>query len=292
MQRLSVTVLLKFLSKYSQWNLVRQDDCYHLYFIAKKETKDKIFGRRKKKSRKRKTTFSTTKVQSLQPVVINPSKTQNVEADSVPRPRPLSVTDSASVIPTDISRRSSFSSFIWDDYLPSYKQDSDDQDNFDNHSNGTLTDGSNGSGKSTPARSKSSREHYKMERFYEASVLQQGDRLLKEMLQLRKDLEKDKMAFDFSTKESKDTTNGLLPNYGPLEENEENTLREKLEMMTLQIKKEMEEEFHKQKSQLEFAKNDDDDLKIKKIFKNILLGKLSVKLNVLSPLIPKYVYYF
>ena len=131
-----------------------------------------------------------------------------------------------------------------------------------------------------------------MERFYEASVLQQGDRLLKEMLQLRKDLEKDKMAFDFSTKESKDTTNGLLPNYGPLEENEENTLREKLEMMTLQIKKEMEEEFHKQKSQLEFAKNDDDDLKIKKIFKNILLGKLSVKLNVLSPLIPKYVYYF
>ena len=131
-----------------------------------------------------------------------------------------------------------------------------------------------------------------MERFYEASVLQQGDRLLKEMLQLRKDLEKDKMAFDFSTKESKDTNNGPLPDYGPLEENEENILREKLEMMTLQIKKEMEEEFHKQKSQLEFAKNDDDDLKIKKIFKNILLGKLSVKLNVLSPLIPKYVYYF
>ena len=291
MQRLSVTALLKFLSKYSQWNLVRQDDCYHLYFIAKKETKDKIFGRRKKKSRKKKTIFST-KRQSLQPVVINSSKTQNVEEDSVPRPRPVSVTDSASVIPTDISRRSSFSSFIWDDYLPSYKQDSDDQDNFDNHSNGTLTDGSNESGKSTPARSKSSREHYKMERFYEASVLQQGDRLLKEMLQLRKDLEKDKMAFDFSTKESKDTNNGPLPDYGPLEENEENILREKLEMMTLQIKKEMEEEFHKQKSQLEFAKNDDDDLKIKKIFKNILLGKLSVKLNVLSPLIPKYVYYF
>ena len=90
-----------------------------------------------------------------------------------------------------------------------------------------------------PARSKSSREHYKMERFYEASVLQQGDRLLKEMLQLRKDLEKDKMAFDFSTKESKDTNNGPLPDYGPLEENEENILREKLEMMTLQIKKEI-----------------------------------------------------
>lgn len=130
-----------------------------------------------------------------------------------------------------------------------------------------------------------------MEKFYEASVLQQGDRLLKEMLQLRKDLEKDKMAFDFSAKESKETNTGLLPDYGPLEQNEENILREKLEMMTLQIKKEMEEEFQKHKSQLEFAKNDDEDLKIKKIFKNILLGKFSVKLNALSPLIPKYVYY-
>ena len=249
MQRLSVTVLLKFLSKYSQWNLVRQEDCYHLYFIAKKEQKDKIFGRRKKRSRKKKTVFTTKKRLSLKPVVISPPSQANaVEEENVPRPH--SVTESESVIPTDISRRSSFSSFIWDDYLPSYKQDSDDQDNLDNHSNGTLTDGSNDSGKSTPVRSKSTREHYKMERFYEASVLQQGDRLLKEMLQLRKDLEKDKMAFDFNAKESKDTNNGLLPDYGPLEQNEENILREKLEMMTLQIKKEMEEEFHKQKSQL------------------------------------------
>ena len=293
MQRLSVTVLLKFLSRYSQWNLVRQEDCYHLYFIAKKEQKDKIFGRRKKRCRKRKKAFTdlTKKQQSLPPVVINSCKTKTVEDENVARPQ--SVTESESVIATDISRRSSFSSFIWDDYLPSYKQDSDDQDNFDNHSNETLTDGSNESGKSTPVRSKSSREHFKMEKFYEASVLQQGDRLLKEMLQLRKDLEKDKMAFDFSAKESKETNNGLLPDYGPLEQNEENILREKLEMMTLQIKKEMEEEFHKHKSQLEFAKNDDEDLKIKKIFKNILLGKFSVKLNALalSPLIPKYVYY-
>lgn len=218
MQRLSVTVLLKFLSKYSQWNLVRQEDCYHLYFIAKKEQKDKIFGRRKKRSRKKKTVFTTKKRLSLKPVVISPPSQANaVEEENVPRPH--SVTESESVIPTDISRRSSFSSFIWDDYLPSYKQDSDDQDNLDNHSNGTLTDGSNDSGKSTPVRSKSTREHYKMERFYEASVLQQGDRLLKEMLQLRKDLEKDKMAFDFNAKESKDTNNGLLPDYGPLEQN-------------------------------------------------------------------------
>ena len=115
-----------------------------------------------------------------------------------------------------------------------------------------------------------------MEQFYEANVLRQGERLLKEMLQLREDLEKDKMSFEISSKEAKGTSENLLPDYGPIEQSEENRLREKLEMMTLQIKKEMEEEFHKRQSQLEFAKNDDDDSKIKKIFKSILLGKLSV----------------
>ena len=266
MQRLSVSLLLKFLSKYSHWNLVRQQGCYHLYFIAK-EPKDKIFGRRKKKSRKNtkiKTSFPTIKRVRVKPIV----STHEDEGEGTG--------DNASASVTELSRRSSFSSFIWDDYLPAYKQESDDQDNFDNHSKETLTDGSNDSGKSTPIRSKSSSQNYKMERFYEANVLRQGERLLKEMLQLREDLEKDKMSFEISSKETKGTSENLLPDYGPIEQSEENRLREKLEMMTLQIKKEMEEEFHKRQSQLEFSKNDDDDSKIKKIFKSILLGTLSV----------------
>ena len=64
----------------------------------------------------------------------------------------------------------------------------------------------------------------------------------------------------------------MLPNYGPLPQDEENVLREKLEKMTEQIKKEMEEEFKKQQNLLEFEDNEDDDSKIKKIFTNILLG--------------------
>ena len=122
------------------------------------------------------------------------------------------------------------------------------------------------------------KDDLKMDRFYEASVLRQGDRLLKEMLQLRRDLEKDKLPLDFAVRDVRGKEEGLLPipNYGPLKQGEENLLREKLEMMTLQIKREMEEEFKKQQSKLEFAQNEDDDSKIKKIFKNILVGKFVV----------------
>ena len=45
----------------------------------------------------------------------------------------------------DASRRSSFSSFIWDDYLPSYKQESDGENQP--ASPGTLTGGSQDSGR-------------------------------------------------------------------------------------------------------------------------------------------------
>ena len=93
------------------------------------------------------------------------------------------------------------------------------------------------------------------------------------MLQLRKDLERDKSQYEIKTgKEDSVPGASLLPNYGPLPKDEENVLQEKLEKMTEQIKKEMEEEFKKQQNLLEFEDNEDDDSKIKKIFTNILLG--------------------
>ena len=85
--------------------------------------------------------------------------------------------------------------------------------------------------------------------------MRQGDRLLKEMFQLRKDLEKEKLDIDVTLEENEKKCT-LLPNYGPLEQSEENVLREKLEIMTQQIKREMEEQFDKSVS-LSDTKEDD-----------------------------------
>jgi len=171
-------------------------------------------------------------------------------------------------VTTLTSRRSSFSSFIWDDYLPSYKLESDDYQDDDRQSNATPTFENDDSGSSTPVRQQN------LDRYCEDSVLRQGDRLLKEMLQLRRDLERDKTQYEIKSGKDESSVPGgsLLPNYGPLPQDEENVLREKLEKMTEQIKKEMEEEFKKQQNLLEFEDNEDDDSKIKKIFTNILLG--------------------
>ena len=38
MQKISLKVLLRFLSRYSHWNLVRRADCYHLYFVTKESS--------------------------------------------------------------------------------------------------------------------------------------------------------------------------------------------------------------------------------------------------------------
>ena len=140
MQKLSLTVLLKFLSGYSHWNLVRQSDCYHLYFVAK-ELGEKIFGRRKKKCRKSKKLLlphSKTKC-ARRPV----KKTEIDTEDRAASVGGLLQQDPA--LAADASRRSSFSSFIWDDYLPSYKQESDGENQP--ASPGTLTGGSQDSGR-------------------------------------------------------------------------------------------------------------------------------------------------
>jgi len=35
MQKISLKVLLRFLSSYTHWNLVRRAECYHLYFVTR-----------------------------------------------------------------------------------------------------------------------------------------------------------------------------------------------------------------------------------------------------------------
>ena len=132
MQKLSLTVLLKFLSGYSHWNLVRQSDCYHLYFVAK-EPGEKIFGRRKRKCRKsKKLLLPHSKTKCARRSV---KKTDTDTEDRAASVGGLLQQDPA--LAADASRRSSFSSFIWDDYLPSYKQESDGE--IQPASPGTLT---------------------------------------------------------------------------------------------------------------------------------------------------------
>jgi len=61
MQKLSLTVLLQFLSQYSHWNLVKQPHCYHLYFIAK-ENGFNNKSQKKKKLKKLRKIGSRTRV--------------------------------------------------------------------------------------------------------------------------------------------------------------------------------------------------------------------------------------
>ena len=285
MQKLNLTVLLQFLSQYSHWNLVKQPHCYHLYFIAKENGADKNQKRKKLKELRKLNSKTRVKCSKLRNKAVRSQRSKDlfffnpVHKSSENKANAL-IDNSVSATDNEIfSRRSSFSSFIWDDYLPSYKQESDEFD-LDKQDNSSDDD----SGRSTPIAAEVG-DSAKMERFYEESVLKQGDRLLKEMLQLRQDLEKDKLDFEVTggIKEPKSNNASLIPSYGPLDLNEENSLREKLEMMTLQIKKEMEEEFKKKQNEMKFAENEDDDSKIKKIFKNILSGKIHLCNQLSSP---------
>ena len=239
MKKISLNVLLRFLSKYSHWNLVRRTDGYHLYFIAQKQGNDQTgkTGRSEKKRSRKPAFVSCSKIRKTNIPGKQPSKDVIVF-----NPIFNNIEDGVSVgldSAAEQSRRSSMSSFIWDDFLPTYK---------DEERAGKTLSCSESSGQSTPVQTASSDNSVMesgqvKERFYEASVLQQGDRLLKEMLQLRKDLKKEKLDFKL-TRAEKEKECSLLPNYGPLEHNEENMLREKLEMMTQQIKREMEDQFN------------------------------------------------
>ena len=123
-------------------------------------------------------------------------------------------------------------------------------------------------------RTKSKKDDSK---YYETSVRKQGDRLLKDMLQLRKDIENFKEHPEdnsiLNVKNLKETYSPVPSKDCELEKNEENILRERLEMMTLQIKQELEEELLREESrkdQLGNKPNEDDDTKIKKFFQKLV----------------------
>ena len=260
MKKINLKVLLRFLRKYSHWNLVRKSDGYQLYFLTQSVAGSKIgegkFGRTRARKYRKMTGVSCNRIRKNKPQGKSPSKEKEV---FVFNPIFNTVEEGVSVgigldSAAETSRRSSVCSFIWDDFLPTYNKEPDEE------SERKTLSGSDSSGRSTPVVVQSADWEVRTgrgekERFCQENMMRQGDRLLKEMFQLRKDLEKEKLDIDVTLEENEKKCT-LLPNYGPLEQSEENVLREKLEIMTQQIKREMEEQFDKSVS-LSDTKEDD-----------------------------------
>ena len=266
MKKINLNVLLRFLRKYSHWNLVRKSDGYQLYFLAQSGAGAGVagskigegkFGRTRARKYRKMTGVSCNRIRKSKPQGKSPSKEKEV---FVFNPIFNTVEEGVSVgigldSAAEISRRSSVCSFIWDDFLPTYNKEPDEE------SERKTVSGSDSSGRSTPVAVQSDDRELRRsgraekERFCQENMMRQGDRLLKEMFQLRKDLEKEKLDIDVTLEENEKKCT-LLPNYGPLEQSEENVLREKLEIMTQQIKREMEEQFDKSVS-LSDSKEDD-----------------------------------
>ena len=266
MKKINLNVLLRFLRKYSHWNLVRKSDGYQLYFLAQSGAGAGVagskigegkFGRTRARKYRKMTGVSCNRIRKSKPQGKSPSKEKEV---FVFNPIFNTVEEGVSVgigldSAAEISRRSSVCSFIWDDFLPTYNKEPDEE------SERKTVSGSDSSGRSTPVAVQSDDREVRRsgraekERFCQENMMRQGDRLLKEMFQLRKDLEKEKLDIDVTLEENEKKCT-LLPNYGPLEQSEENVLREKLEIMTQQIKREMEEQFDKSVS-LSDSKEDD-----------------------------------
>ena len=163
------------------------------------------------------------------------------------------------------SKRSSLTSLVWDDecdFTTPYREEEEELEGYESGSSYT-TIGESDSRESTPRRAEEERA------YVETSVRRQGDRLLRDMLQLRRDIEMDLNKEQVpNVKEEQrgsalndlsdlETTPGLevriiLPSPSLLllfkvGKAEENMLRERLELMTQQIKQEMAEELQKEK---------------------------------------------
>ena len=173
------------------------------------------------------------------------------------------------------SKRSSLTSLVWDDecdFTTPYREE-EDLEGYESGSSYTTIEESE-SRESTPREADDERA------YLETSVRRQGDRLLRDMLQLRRDIEMDLNKEGPKTKEEqqvgkvemKETgilvQGAVLNDLSDLESTpglevrmvlfcvllslqvgkaEENMLRERLEMMTQQIKQEMAEELQKEK---------------------------------------------
>jgi len=303
MQKMSLKVLLRFLSGYSHWNLVRRSDCYHLYFVTKQSSSISTFPSSRCKKRgqraRRRGTKLNREANEVVPSVQYTRKQKKIadrqKKDVIVFSPIFQNAEQAVHVGLDNaidekSKRSSFSSLIWDDFLPAYKKESDvDNDDDDDKSSftsvETVTDID--SGESTPfntdqnyTQSTQKKMSKKVEKkYYETNVRKQGDKLLRDMLQLRRDIEnfKEQPAeenISSNEKHLKEVEANVLLKGVEIEKSEENILRERLEMMTLQIKQEMEEEMIKEKArieELENKQNEDDDTKIKKFFQKLAL---------------------
>ena len=155
------------------------------------------------------------------------------------------------------SKRSSLTSLVWDDECDFTAPYHEEGTGYESESSYT-TIGDSDSRESTPRRVEVEKS------CMETSVQKQGDRLLRDMLQLRKDIEKDLKKEDPSggdivqeqLADVESSTTGLEVGHTPdaghilsqqLGRAEENMLRERLEEMTLQIKQEMADEIKKNK---------------------------------------------
>eukprot|EP00092_Neocalanus_flemingeri_P012012 GFUD01012949.1.p1 GENE.GFUD01012949.1~~GFUD01012949.1.p1 ORF type:complete len:560 (+),score=162.79 GFUD01012949.1:134-1813(+) len=301
MQKISLKVLLRFLSRYSHWNLVRRSDCYHLYFVTKESSSISAFPSSRCKQRNQKARRKGTKLnrdaKEVGPYIRKEKKVdikEQQKKDVIVFSPIFQNAEQAVHVGLDNaidekSKMSSFSSLIWDDFLPAYKKESDIDDDDDKSSFTsveTLTDFD--SRESTPfkaeqiekpkQRSKKNISKKAESKYYETNVRKKGDKLLKDMLQLRRDIEDFKEnpeeIISSNEKHSNEVDKSIVENSVENEKTEENILRERLEMMTLQIKQEMEEEMLKEKSKKDILgnkSNEDDDTKIKKFFQQLVL---------------------
>jgi len=296
MQKLSLKVLLRFLSSYSHWNLVRRDDCYHLYFVTKDSSTGSIAtfsqstkrtpNKRKCHSKGRKrlswkrnhksvvqqakevnysipgdTSKQSKDVFLFSPIFETPEQAVSVGLDDVQQ-----------TLGHDPSKRSSLNSLLWDDFDPPYIEDRNggDSDSFSTIETDTDFD----SKESTPFFIGDREPVLDRDLYYENSVRVQSDRLLRDMLQLRKDIEQE---FRDSTEQDKiqgDKWNG--EDNSMVKDQTENVLRERLEQMTQQVKQEMNEELARKESQiksLDKPGNNKDSNSMKSYFNKMLEKK-------------------
>ena len=86
------------------------------------------------------------------------------------------------------SKRSSLTSLVWDDecdFTTPYREEEENLDGYESGSSYTTIERESDSRESTPRRTEEERA------YMETSVRRQGDRLLRDMLQLRRDIEMD-----------------------------------------------------------------------------------------------------
>ena len=155
MQKISLKVLLRFLSRYSHWNLVRRADCYHLYFVTKESSTISPFPASRYRQREQRGRRLASKLHKDSRDVVPFIKKQKKAGNKENKKKDLFVfspifqnAEQAVHVGLDNaiderSKRSSFSSLIWDDFLPPYKKESDVEDDHDSHSISsveTLTD--------------------------------------------------------------------------------------------------------------------------------------------------------